>query len=354
MQRPLRVLATATLLAMLFLASFASQPANAGTEAAPEITDPANDQKSEGTIPACPAPPNVCQFSRGDVVLAWIEESGSDLIIHIKTALEIGGGSAGGQDTTAYEFFFHMTAGGTEAIASAVTTASAVTPGGVASAATGSGFYLNLTVPRTALAAATAGSVLSSLFVDVEVFPLANRDAVLGGDRAPDGTAFGTDYTLAGGSGSTNSTDTDADGLNDTWEQANFSNLNQTAGDDADSDGCTNACEQQTGTDPNNADTDGDGVSDGDEIKAGTDPTAPDNGTTTTTSGPPTSDTSTSGPPTSNTPTSPGPGGSDGGERSLGDRFSDAFSSGYLIIAGVLALVVIILSLVARGVRWGL
>ncbi len=76
--------------------------------------------------------------------------------------------------------------------------------------------------------------------------------------------------------------DTDADGLNDTWEEEHFGNLTANATDDPDADGCDNACEFAAGTDPNVADTDGDGISDGDEIAAGGDPLDPSDGTTDT------------------------------------------------------------------------
>ena len=66
------------------------------------------------------------------------------------------------------------------------------------------------------------------------------------------------------------STDTDADGLPDTWENSNFGNLNQGATDDPDSDGHDNLDEYNEGTDPMDAtdpwvdtsDTDGDGLPD--------------------------------------------------------------------------------------------
>jgi len=49
-------------------------------------------------------------------------------------------------------------------------------------------------------------------------------------------------------------TDTDGDGLDDNWELAHFSNLNQGPKDDPDNDGYNNAREQVMGTDPNTMD----------------------------------------------------------------------------------------------------
>ena len=73
-------------------------------------------------------------------------------------------------------------------------------------------------------------------------------------------------------------TDSDNDGMPDSWEIQNNLNPND-PGDalsDNDQDGLSNLDEYKNNTDPNNADTDGDGLSDGEEIKLGTDPTNPD------------------------------------------------------------------------------
>lgn len=71
------------------------------------------------------------------------------------------------------------------------------------------------------------------------------------------------------------SADSDADGLPDSWETAQFGNLGQGPNGDADLDGLTNLREFQLGTNPSRADTDGDGSSDLAEVNAGTDPLDP-------------------------------------------------------------------------------
>jgi hypothetical protein len=66
------------------------------------------------------------------------------------------------------------------------------------------------------------------------------------------------------------SSDSDGDGLADSWEMTHFGNLDQGAQDDPDSDYATNLLEYQNTTDPSLAssypDTDGDGLNDGWEL----------------------------------------------------------------------------------------
>lgn len=68
-------------------------------------------------------------------------------------------------------------------------------------------------------------------------------------------------------------TDSDNDGIPDSWEVSTGSNPNANdAGNDDDGDMLSNAEEYEYGTEPKNSDTDRDGYSDGDEIYQGTDP----------------------------------------------------------------------------------
>ncbi|MDA0813282.1 MAG: hypothetical protein O3C21_12955, partial [Verrucomicrobia bacterium] len=71
-------------------------------------------------------------------------------------------------------------------------------------------------------------------------------------------------------------TDTDGDGLLDTWEQRYFGNLAPTATEDPDIDGLSNVTEQTANTSPTLADSDGDRLSDKIEGLMHTDPSNPD------------------------------------------------------------------------------
>ncbi len=75
------------------------------------------------------------------------------------------------------------------------------------------------------------------------------------------------------------SSDSDADGLPDNWEFANFGSLAQTGTGDFDSDGLNNLGEFSSGASPTNPDSDSDGLSDGDEVNVyGLDPMHSDKG----------------------------------------------------------------------------
>ena len=66
--------------------------------------------------------------------------------------------------------------------------------------------------------------------------------------------------------------DVDRDGLLDSWEIANFTDLGQNGSDDWDGDGASNAIEMAAGTDPKATDSDLDGYSDLLELQGGSNP----------------------------------------------------------------------------------
>ncbi len=77
---------------------------------------------------------------------------------------------------------------------------------------------------------------------------------------------FPEESVIDGGGSITVSADTDNDGLPDSWEEANFGNLNQDSEGDPDGDTLINSDELVFGGDPNNNDTDGDSLEDGAEV----------------------------------------------------------------------------------------
>lgn len=311
--------------ALLLLVAVAATPVQAGASGSAEVTDAINDQTTvEGNQPTCATPvSNIC-FSNADIVEAWIDqETATSFQVHIR----ITGTGAPSTLGTSYTWDFHMTVGGTEYLATAHLNGVASAAGGVGPAdgsATFSGAAssgnietadtggtITMTILKSAIGD-PAGGKLTSLFVQADGFLASNNEKPSVRDRAPSGDAFGTDYELAGSTGGGNSTtgngtatDTDADGLNDTWEQEKLGGLSQNGTADPDSDGCDNTCEFGHNSDPNKADTDGDGYSDGDEVDAGYSPSdatshpgmggTPPSGTGSGTSGPSATDSATSG-----------------------------------------------------------
>jgi hypothetical protein len=109
-------------------------------------------------------------------------------------------------------------------------------------------------------------------------------------DPDTDGDGFGDGIEVHAGSDpldpASTPEDTDGDGLPDSFEEIHFHNStnggststtiqNTLPGDDPDQDGCSNLCEAQHGTDPNDPDSDDDGILDGAEVAAGTNPASP-------------------------------------------------------------------------------
>ncbi|MCP4161124.1 MAG: hypothetical protein GY760_13710, partial [Deltaproteobacteria bacterium] len=73
-----------------------------------------------------------------------------------------------------------------------------------------------------------------------------------------------------------NNGDSDNDQMKDSWEIANFGNLDQTGTIDSDNDGLTDLQEYQNDTNPNSKDTDSDGMDDGWEVANGLNPKSDD------------------------------------------------------------------------------
>jgi hypothetical protein len=325
------------LLAALALALV--QPTQAGTQDAPEIQDPADDQSILGTVPA--------QDEAGgnsDILAGWVTgETATDVHLFILSQGDWTDGTAG-----PYTYQFHLTVGGTEYTATA-TTGAPPTAGGVATALALDGSTVDLTVPKASIGSPAAGDSMTGLFIESAGGNPNQLPFGAFGDRAPDDGA-GTDYVFNGGlGGPTTPGDADDDGLNDTCETRYFGSLNATdnASADPDGDGLTNGQECALGTDPTNPDTDGDGADDKDD-SAPTDPAEGGNATSSSTSSTTSRSSSTSHPPSSTSA-------SKGSVTDLAGAIDKLQSDvGYLGMSAGGFLAVLVLCIIGLAVRWSL
>jgi hypothetical protein len=336
------------------LAIFAVHPAASGTQAAPEITDPADDQQ------VCPNGTGAASTmgnaaANGDILSGWVTETATEIHFMVTSSGDFTTGSLGG-----YTYSFHATSGTTAVVASAMSTAGAPTAGGAATSVKVANGALDMTVPKTAFSNASSGSKLTSLFVEA-TGTLDPAGVIIFCDRAPDGTAFGTDYTVtgapAGGNGTqypngapgcsyrsdeANKTDNDADCLPDHWEGQYFGNTTaQNATGDPDHDGCNNGCEYGNGTDPTNA-----------ASKPTSTTTSTSTGTSTGTNTSTKTGTATGTGTTSKTTTSTGADTSSSTSQSPLDKIQA--ESGYTVASGSAMVAVVLVSLIGLFGRWGL
>ena len=276
---------TWALLASLALSFLAITPAQAGTYDDPEVTD-ANDAALLGLVPAC-LPPNpggvTCSAAPGfvNIQLGYVAAETADSV----TFKIDGPNNPNSYGPTEFRFYFtvdgtpymagiHMDQAATGAPPASVGTGE-LTPLGVASSVRfteDDPIQMELVVPRAAIGSPALGATMTELHIESDLRVLLGEIPAVFSDRAPD-EGFGRDYTfIAGPAPAGGGADSDGDGLNDTWEQDNFGDLNQTGSDDPDDDGLNNTAEFDLGTDPNDADSDDDGLEDGDEVTRGTDP----------------------------------------------------------------------------------
>jgi hypothetical protein len=245
----LSLLALAALVFALALAAWAP-PASAGTAAAPEITDPAADETFGGAVPIDPV-----IGSSADIIAGWVTEDADNLFFNIQI-------SGTGADGTLgpYNWNFHVTAGASDVEAGASSSGGG-TPAGAATAVTIADSVITLTVPRSVFAGVTDLTAMHIESFGGSPAPDPFDVADLAPDAGPDA---GISYHMTGGgSASGNATDSDDDGLNDTWETKEFGNTTaQNGTGDPDGDGLNNSAEFKAGTNATKADTDGDGLND--------------------------------------------------------------------------------------------
>lgn len=244
-----RLLAAAAFL----LLSLLPWPAQAGTQDAPEFTDDEGDPEVQG-VPIG----QVAALSDGvDLLKGWVEENATVLVF----ALEVAGDITLLDPATSYQFDFYFGVGGSPFVATA-TWDGEFAAAGDATAVAAEGSVLRLTVPKAGVAA-FRGDVVDGLFAQssgtLVTDPLSSAI-----DRAPDsgsGAAYNVTQGMARGG---TADDLDGDGLPDAWETEHFTGIDaQNGTGDPDADGLNNTRENALGTDPNDADTDGDGLDDG-------------------------------------------------------------------------------------------
>jgi hypothetical protein len=353
-------------LLLLVFAAFAMalvQPSQAGTEAAPEIQDPAHDQElaDQAAQPACGTPAGTaCMGSRIDYTTVYItDETAADFKVYMVMS-----NVPAGALTAAAEWSFHATFGGTEVVSTATAAGGQnanppPVPQSNLAAATVDGNTLIFTIAKSVYGAPAVGSKLTDIFLTGRSITPTPVPATLASDRAPN--TGGVEYTFTGGGNSTVPGDSDNDGLNDTCEQQYFGGLNSThnATGDADGDGLTNGQECVGGTDPTKADTDGDGTGDKDDPFP-TDPTK--GGASSGSSSSSGSRSSSSSRSTSASDTSSGgssstsdQAGGDGEVKNLDDAIERLRSdAGYVGLSAGGFLTVVVLAILALAVRWSL
>lgn len=197
-------------LSVLGLVVALALPVLAGTPEVPEVADAANDQKTPGGAPTCPqgaagAVTSNC-FLNADLLAGWVDtETADQFLLHI----QLSGTGAAATLGTAYVWSFKLTRGATDYDATVrlngLTSGGPVGPldgaltvSGVASSASIAEGVISIVVLKSAVGNPAAGDLLTKLFVTAEGLAF-GQDASVVSDRAPDGDAFGTDYTFVGG-----------------------------------------------------------------------------------------------------------------------------------------------------------
>jgi hypothetical protein len=195
--RPSVLVVSALLLLSLAL------PAHAGSAAAPEVTDPSDDESAAGTVPIVQPPAGTTVGLNVDILAGWVETLGSAVQFTIKVH-----GPGTPTSTSSYLYTFHFETGGQAYDATGLLDIASpggtggITPGGAATTAVAAGDSLIvLGVPLSGIGSPAPGAVLSNLFVTAEG-KVGGKASGSITDRAPD-TGAGATYALAGGAAKT-------------------------------------------------------------------------------------------------------------------------------------------------------
>src|ERR1051326_2759186 len=168
MHRPAGTAAARLTLWTLVLATLAMalvQPADAGTQAAPEITDPAHDHKLTPAGMAVGSAGTLCDngppcFARIDILEVWIDtETADSFNVNIQLS---NAPVAAAEYNSHYEF--HATFGGTEVVAKVDTDANGPVAGDNVASASASGNILTFTLHKSIYGADTVGGSLTAVF----------------------------------------------------------------------------------------------------------------------------------------------------------------------------------------------
>lgn len=192
--------------ATLLLLALAAPGARAGTQKAPEITDPADDQQlTPAGMDECVA--GNCEFSAGaDILAVWV---GGETATQIHFFAQLSGSCPGNLATYVYEVDFKVAGTAHKASATCLPLPEGhavpggdgtMTPGDDASGAVFNDVVLDLMVTRAKIGSPAAGAVLSDLAMS------ARGDAYSSGqtyvnDQAPDTGVSTKTYTFTMGPG---------------------------------------------------------------------------------------------------------------------------------------------------------
>ncbi|MEK6976257.1 MAG: hypothetical protein AABY18_07945 [Candidatus Thermoplasmatota archaeon] len=327
------------------------QPSLAGSEAAPEVTDPSGDVDAPAAEPDLTAVPGLTEaaiFDGIDILKGYVQGSNTTVLIGLVFQGDV---FTDPEEGAVYTVTFNITANGTKT-AYTLTFDGAVATGPAGTAAAANGVRLNFTIPVAAVNA-SAGATLTDFGISTVrdttdtfiFFPFPDRT---GRDSAGPGTA----YTFT----APPADDLDADGILDDCEERHFNGTAAQSNASADMDNDTLTIEQECalGTDPTKADTDGDGVRD-DKDAFPTDPTKGGPSTSGSSTSGSTSSTSGTKSGSSTTSSSSGTNSNDGDVKTFADAVEKLKSDlDYLGISGGGLLVVLVLAILALSVRWSL
>ncbi len=187
-------------------------PTQAGTEAEPEVTDPAYDHVFPNDVPAAPEDGAAVSFNgAADLRAAWFSnETTTSVNVTIKANSAMVGGYTGPQSTFVFRYILSFKVGETAYQATATLQSyydaatdarvDSYTPGGVADELRVQGTMAILRIPLAAIGNPSAGAAATEIFVVSEARVGSATGTIGTSDRAPN-TGNGLDYVFIMGAG---------------------------------------------------------------------------------------------------------------------------------------------------------